>query len=79
MGKSPVGMDDFWAFVDIKRKEYLSEKGRDYFKGIDEANLVLKKITGVWDNKILPKYHAKLNRMKTKDKVKLFEETKILF
>ncbi len=51
-------MDDFWAFVD-KRKEYLSEKGRDFFKGIDEANMVLKKITVAWDNKILPKYTAK--------------------
>ena len=55
MEKSPVGMDDFWAFVDIKRKEYLSGKGRDYFKGIDEANVVLKKITDAWDNKIIPK------------------------
>lgn len=26
VGKSPVGMDDFWAFVDFKRKEF--------FKGI---------------------------------------------
>ena len=77
MGKSPVGMDDFWAFVDIKRKEYLSVKGRDYFKGIDEANVVLKKITGAWDNKILPKYTAKFKRMKTEDKVKLFEDTKV--
>jgi tetratricopeptide (TPR) repeat protein len=76
MIKSPVGMDDFWAFVDIKRKEYLSFKGRDYFTGIDEANVVSKKIAGAWDNKILPKYGAKLDRMKTKDKVKLFKETK---
>ncbi len=77
MPKSPVGMDDYWAFADIKRKEYLSEKGRDFFKGIDEANLVLKKITDAWDNKILPKYGAKLNRMKTQDKVKYFKDTKV--
>ncbi len=77
MGKSPVGMDDFWAFVDFKRKEFLSEKGRDYFKGLDETNLVLKKITGAWDNKILPKYGSKLDRMKTQDKVKLFNDTKV--
>jgi len=77
MGKSPVGMDDFWAFVDIKRNEYLSEKGRDFFKGLDEANLVLKKITGAWDNNVLPKYTAKFKRMKTEDKVKLFEDTKV--
>ncbi len=77
MPKSPVGLDDFWAFVDFKRKEYLSEKGRDFFKGIDEANMVLKKITDAWDNKILPKYGAKLDRMKTQDKIKLFKDTKV--
>jgi tetratricopeptide (TPR) repeat protein len=77
MGKSPVGMDDFWAFVDFKRKEFLSTKGRDYFKGLDEANTVLKKIASAWDNKILPKYGSKLNRMKTQDKVKLFNDTKV--
>src|SRR3972149_10627812 len=27
MAKSPVGMDDFWAFMDFKRKEYFSMKG----------------------------------------------------
>jgi hypothetical protein len=77
MGKSPVGMDDFWVFVNFKRKEYYSVKGRDYFKSIDEANLVLKKITDAWDNKILPKYGAKFNQMKAKDKIKLFKDTKI--
>ena len=79
MGKSPVGMDDFWAFVNFKQKEYYSLKGRDYFKGIEEANIVLKKITDAWDNTILPKYGAKLKRMKTEDKINLFNETKILF
>lgn len=77
MGKSPVGMDDFWAFVDFKRKEFLTTKGRDYFKGLDEANLVLKEITGAWDNKILPRYGSKLDRMKTQEKVKLFNDTKV--
>lgn len=77
MTKSPVGMDDFWAFVDIKRKEYLLVKGRDYLTGIDEMNVVLKQITNAWDNKILPKFNAKFNSMKTKDKVKLFEDTKV--
>ncbi len=76
LGKSSVGMDDFWAFVHFKRKEFYSVKGR-YFKGIEEANTVLKKITDSWDNKILPKWGAKLDRMKTQDKVKLFEDTKV--
>lgn len=69
--------DDFWAFVNFKRKEYYSIKGRDYFKGLDEANLVLKKITDVWDNKISPKWGAKFKRMKTEDKIKLFKDTKV--
>ncbi len=77
MGKSPVGMDDFWAFIEFKRKEYLSVKGRNFFKGLDEANMVLKKITNAWDNKILPRYDTKLRCMKTEDKVKLFKDTKV--
>jgi tetratricopeptide (TPR) repeat protein len=77
MAKSPVGLDDFRAFVDFKRKEYLSDKGRNFFEGLDEANMVLKKITDAWDNKIISKSGAKLHRMKTKEKVKLFKETKV--
>jgi hypothetical protein len=77
MGRSPVGMDDFWAFVDFKRKEYLSVKGRDYLTDIDEANVVLKQITGAWDNRIVPKFDAKFNSMKIEDKIKLFKDTKV--
>jgi tetratricopeptide (TPR) repeat protein len=76
LGKSSVGMDDFWAFVHFKREEYYSVKGR-YFKGVKEATTALKKIKGAWDNKILPKYGVKLARMNTEDKVKLFKETKV--
>ncbi len=77
MGKSPVGMDDFWAFVQFKQKEFYSVEGRDYFKGLEEANLVLKKITGAWDKKILPILDAKFSQMKAKDKIKLFKDTKV--
>jgi len=77
MGKSPVGMDDFWAFINFKRKEYYSIKGRDYFKGVEEANNVLKKITDAWDNKIMPQWGAKFKRMKTQEKIKIFNDTKI--
>jgi tetratricopeptide (TPR) repeat protein len=79
MGKSPVGMDDFWAFINFKRKEYYSVKGRDYFKSVEEANNVLKKITDAWDNKIMPKWGAKFKRMKTQEKIEIFNDTKILF
>ncbi len=75
MAKPPVGLDDFWAFVDFKRKEFLSDKGRDYFKGLDEAKMVLNKINETWDNEIISKLGAK--RMKTNDKVKLFKDTKV--
>jgi len=77
MAKSPVGLDDFWAFVDFKRKEFLANKDRDYFKGLDEAKMVLEKITNAWDNEIISKSGAKLKRMKTKEKVKLFKDTKV--
>jgi len=76
LGKSSVGMDDFWAFVHFKREEFYSVKGR-YFKGVKEATTALKKIKGAWDNKILPKYGVKLARMNTEDKVKLFKQTKV--
>jgi len=77
MGKSPVGMDDFWAFVQFKQKEFYSVEGRDYFKGLEEGNVVLKKITNAWDNKILPIFDAKLDQMKAKDKIQLFKDTKV--
>lgn len=76
LGKSSVGMDDFWAFVHFKREEFYSVKGR-YFKGIDEANTVLEKIKNTWDDKILPKYGANFKRMKTEGKIKLFHDIKV--
>ena len=42
LGKSSVGMDDFWEFVHFKQKEFYSIKGR-YYKGTEEANTVLNK------------------------------------
>jgi hypothetical protein len=77
MGKSPVGMDDLWAFMDFKAKEYLSVKGKDSFDDTDEWNLALRKIIDAWNTQIAEKYGRKLDRMKTKDKVKLFKDTKV--
>ena len=77
MDKNPQkSYRELWRFKRV-RKSVL--KGRDYFKGVEEANTVLKKITDAWDNKIMPKYGAKLKKMKTEDKVNLFNDTKILF
>jgi tetratricopeptide (TPR) repeat protein len=70
--------DDYYAFTDIKNKEYLASKGKEDFDDIKEANFVLHKSMDAWNDQILPKYGAKLDRMKTKDKVKLFEDTKVL-
>jgi hypothetical protein len=56
---------------------WIAQKRAIPLTGNDEANMVLKKIAEVWDNKILPKYDARFNLMKTKDKVKLFEDTKV--
>ena len=69
--------DDYYAFTDIKNKEYLASKGKEDFDDIKEANLILKKSGEVWNDKILPIWGAKLDRMKTKDKVKLFNDTKV--
>lgn len=76
MPSSPM-FDDYYAFTDIKNKEYLASKGKEDFDDIKEENLVLHKSMDAWNNKILPKYRVKLDSMKTKDKVKLFKDTKV--
>ena len=58
-------------------KGEVSSLGKEDFDDIKEANFVLHKSKDAWNDKILPKYGAKLNRMKTQDKVKLFNDTKI--
>ncbi len=77
MGKSPVGMDDFWAFMDLKQKEYLSVKGKDSFDDKDDGNGVLEKIMDAWNMHIAEKYGKKLDRMKTEEKIELFNEIKV--
>jgi tetratricopeptide (TPR) repeat protein len=76
MPSAPM-FDDYYAFTDIKNKEYLAGKGKEDFDDIKEANVVLHKSRDVWNDKILPKYGSKLDRMKTKDKVKLFNDTRV--
>ncbi len=76
MPSAPM-FDDYYAFTDIKNKEYLSIRGKEDFDNIEEASLVLHKSMNAWNTHILPKYGAKLDRMKTRDKVKLFKDTKI--
>ncbi len=77
MGKSPVGMDDIWAFVDLKQKEYLSVKGKDSFDDTDDGNSVLNKIMDAWNTHIAEKYGKTLDRMNSKEKMKLFNEIKV--
>jgi tetratricopeptide (TPR) repeat protein len=76
MPSAPM-FDDYYAFTDIKNKEYLASQGKKDFDNIKEANFVLHKSMDAWNNLILPKYGAKLDRMKTQDKVKLFKDTKV--
>ncbi len=76
MPSAPM-FDDYYAFTIIKNKECLASKGTEDFDDLKEENLVLHKSMDAWNNKILPKYRAKLDRMKTKDKIKLFKDTKV--
>ncbi len=69
--------DDYYAFTDIQNKEYLASKGKESFDDIEEERLVLHKSGETWNDKIVPKYGIKLDRMKTKDKIKLFKDTKV--
>lgn len=77
MEKSEVGMDDFRAFVEFKRKEYLSLKGKDSFDDSDEMNQVLKKIMDAWNTQVIDKNGRKLDTMKTKEKINLFTGIKV--
>ncbi len=77
MEKSEVGMDDFWAFVEFKRKEYLSIKGKDSFDGSDEINYALEKIMDAWNTEIIDNYGRKLDGIKTKDKIESFNGIKV--
>lgn len=76
--KSPMpGMNDLWAFVDIKQKEYLAKEGKEDFEDIEEVNEVMEKIKDKWNEKIAPEYGRKLDLMSTKEKIKLFNKTKV--
>jgi len=77
MEKSEVGMDDFWAFVEFKRKEYLSLKGKDSFDDSDEINYALEKIMDAWNTQVIDKNGRKLDTMKTKEKINLFNGIKV--
>ncbi len=79
MPKSPAGklMDDYWAFTEIKQKEYLSIYGKDSIDDIKEANVVLKKISEAWNEHIASKYGMMMDKMKTEKKLKLFKEVKV--
>ncbi len=76
MPSAPM-FDDYYAFTDIKHKEYLTRKGKEDYDDIKEENVVLHKSMEAWNDKIIPKWGAKLHHMKTKDKVKLFNDTKV--
>jgi len=76
MPSAPM-FDDYYAFTDMKNKEYLASKGKKDFEDTKEANFVLHKIMDAWNTKIIDKYGRKLDGMKTKEKIKLFNEIKV--
>jgi hypothetical protein len=45
--------DDYYAFTDIKNKEYLASKGKESFDDIEEEMLVLHKSMDAWNDKII--------------------------
>jgi hypothetical protein len=52
-------------------------KGKEILNGMDEANIVMKKIMDAWNTQIIDKYGAKFDKMKTKEKIKLFNEIRV--
>ncbi|RJS86412.1 tetratricopeptide repeat protein [Methanophagales archaeon] len=76
--KSPMpGMNDLWAFVDMKQNEYLAREGKENFEDIDEVTEVMGKIKAAWNERIAPRYGRRLDLMSTKEKIKLFKGTKV--
>lgn len=46
-------------------------------KDYEEANSVLKKIMDAWNTQIVDKYGKKLDEMKTREKIKIFNKIKV--
>ncbi len=55
----------------------MSVKGRDSFDDTDDEKAVLKKIMDAWNTHIAGKFGAKLDRMNSKEKMKVFNEIKV--
>ncbi len=51
-GRGPGGLEDLLEIQ--SRAEICKGEPEDHFKGLNEANLVLKKIAGAWDNRYCP-------------------------
>lgn len=68
-------MDDLFAFMEIKSKEYLNLKHKEMFDDMEEINKVSKKIQAAWNTQIAPS--RKFDTMNTKEKIELFKKTKI--
>jgi tetratricopeptide (TPR) repeat protein len=78
MPKSPAqGMDDIWAFIEMKMQEYRDLHGENSLNKMSKANVILGKITAVWNEQIASKYGKKLDDMSTEEKIELFKKTKV--
>ena len=72
--RSPVGsaMDDLQAFIHMKMEE-ISDLNNPA-----ELDVITKKIMNTWNDKIASKYARKLDKMNVNEKIRLFNETKII-
>jgi len=71
------GMDDVWAFMDMKMQEYRELHGENSLDNLSKANAILGKITAVWNKQIASKYGRKLDDMDTEEKIEIFKKTKV--
>ena len=71
------GMDDVWAFTDMKMQEYRDLHGENSLDNLSKANVILGKITVVWNKQMASKYGKKLDDMSAEEKIELFKKTKV--
>ncbi len=62
-------MDNVWAFIGMKMQEYRDLYGEESLDNTSKANVILGKITVVWNKQIASKYGKKLDDMSAEEKI----------
>ena len=70
-------MDNVWAFIGMKMQEYRDLHGENSLDNLSKANVILGKITVVWNKQMASKYGKKLDDMSAEEKIELFKKTKV--